>query len=334
MDFAALNSNPELRSETGPVLHYSQTRDIDEQAALLKGWGQSYAQMSSGAFSGAITEARFADLHLFVEETGAALYQTGVLPDEFYAIGVPLRSPGDATFCGAHCDDHTLHVFSGKDGFDFQSPSGLVMAGVVVPRQLLSEAFQEDERNAILPELSGAHLRRGAADTTPAFRQFLAGVFDVLRDEPDIAENSAAAGHLTAAILSNLAQALGNDARVEDTLIPPGKRWQIVSAARRLALDSPERPITVAELCQTLDVSRRTLQYCFQDIVGHSPAEFLRIVRLNGARHAIKTSRSVTEAATYWGFWHLGRFSHDYRALFGELPSETFRRAHAAGCGH
>lgn len=334
MEFAALNSNNALRSETGPVLHFSQTRDIDEQAALLKGWSQSYAQLSSGPFSGAITEARFADLHLFVEETGSALYQTGVLPDDLYAIGVPLRSVGEATFCGAHCDEHTLHVFSGKDGFDFQSPSGLVMAGVVVPRQLLAEAFVEDDRNAVLPELSRAHLRRANPGAASGFRQFLAGVFEVLESEPDIAENSEASGHLTATILSNLAQALDNYACAEDTLMPPGRRWQIVAAARRLALDNPERPITVAELCQTLGVSRRTLQYCFQDIVGHSPADFLRIVRLNGARRAIKTSRSVTEAATYWGFWHLGRFSHDYKAHFGEMPSDTFRRVHAAGNGH
>jgi AraC family transcriptional regulator, ethanolamine operon transcriptional activator len=27
-----------------------------------------------------------------------------------------------------------------------------------------------------------------------------------------------------------------------------------------------------------------------------------------------------------WSFWHLGRFSSSYRALFKELPSETLRR--------
>jgi hypothetical protein len=27
-----------------------------------------------------------------------------------------------------------------------------------------------------------------------------------------------------------------------------------------------------------------------------------------------------------WSFWHLGRFSSSYRALFKELPSETLKR--------
>jgi AraC family ethanolamine operon transcriptional activator len=27
-----------------------------------------------------------------------------------------------------------------------------------------------------------------------------------------------------------------------------------------------------------------------------------------------------------FGFWHAGRFSQDYKALFGESPSETLKK--------
>ncbi|MFP5477787.1 MAG: helix-turn-helix domain-containing protein, partial [Gammaproteobacteria bacterium] len=37
-------------------------------------------------------------------------------------------------------------------------------------------------------------------------------------------------------------------------------------------------------------------------------------------------STHVAGVALRWGFGHLGRFSADYRARFGEYPSETVRR--------
>jgi AraC-like DNA-binding protein len=36
--------------------------------------------------------------------------------------------------------------------------------------------------------------------------------------------------------------------------------------------------------------------------------------------------RNLTELAMEFGFFHLGRFSEQYRKQFGELPSETLKR--------
>ena len=40
---------------------------------------------------------------------------------------------------------------------------------------------------------------------------------------------------------------------------------------------------------------------------------------------------TVAEVARQYGVRHLGRFAANYRALYGELPSTTFRRGSRGG---
>ena len=56
-----------------------------------------------------------------------------------------------------------------------------------------------------------------------------------------------------------------------------------------------------------------------------------RHLRLSRARRALLSARgrsvTVSKIATRLGFFELGRFSVEYRKLFGESPSETLRKA-------
>ena len=71
------------------------------------------------------------------------------------------------------------------------------------------------------------------------------------------------------------------------------------------------------------------LNTAFQEVTGDSPMQFIKRRRLNAARHALSSgeTESVKSAALDHGFWHLGRFAHEYQNLFGERPSETLSRA-------
>jgi AraC family ethanolamine operon transcriptional activator len=106
------------------------------------------------------------------------------------------------------------------------------------------------------------------------------------------------------------------------------RRW-IVAQARDYVLAHRSRPVGVPELCEQLHVSRRTLQYCFQGVLGMAPATYLRALRLNGARRDLcgRAAGSVQDVAAAWGFWHLSQFATDYRRMFGMRPSEALRAA-------
>jgi AraC family ethanolamine operon transcriptional activator len=93
-----------------------------------------------------------------------------------------------------------------------------------------------------------------------------------------------------------------------------------------LVMTRLDQPPSVAELCDLLGVSRRTLQNCVQATWGMGPLAWVNTLRLNAVRSRLKTATSVTEAATEFGFWHFGHFSSAYHAMFGEPPSSTLGR--------
>lgn len=89
-------------------------------------------------------------------------------------------------------------------------------------------------------------------------------------------------------------------------------------------------PMQATRLAEVAGCSLRGLYAGFQEFCGMSPMQYLRELRLDGVRADLLvggTAVSVSGVALRWGFGHLGRFSAEYKARFGEHPSETLRRA-------
>lgn len=110
----------------------------------------------------------------------------------------------------------------------------------------------------------------------------------------------------------------------------------LVERAEQLALADLDEPLHISALCRALEVSERTLRKAFHRTHGVPPCRHLRMLRLSQARRALLSAdgdhATVTEIATGFGFVELGRFSVEYRKIFGESPSETLSRASPAGC--
>jgi AraC-like DNA-binding protein len=89
-------------------------------------------------------------------------------------------------------------------------------------------------------------------------------------------------------------------------------------------------PVYLTEVCAEIGVSDRSLRLHCQEHLGMSPQRYLWLRRMNLARRALsradETRATVTSIATQYGFGELGRFSVQYRKLFGERPSAALRR--------
>ncbi len=120
---------------------------------------------------------------------------------------------------------------------------------------------------------------------------------------------------------------LAGQPRQEQTERRPALSPRSVKRADAFLHDHYAEPLTLAEIARHAGVPIRTLQENFQRFHGVSPGRYLRNVRLDAARHCLRSGlvETATEAAMDAGLFHLGRFSRDYAERFGEQPSETLR---------
>jgi len=300
--------------------------DVHHQANLLHGWGQSYVQLDPGPFSGSVGIFRSETTRIVHENINRSVYQSGELDVHMLAFGLPVQAAGGGLICGEEATPQTVLVFSGASGFEFLSPQCFEFIGIEIDTRASSDQRLTVMMHALEEKLTWGGRR--AINLTPAgaksLKQLLVsfsevGAQDVLPEQNTLLERS-----LVGQILDIL------DAKAPDGFGDVRRHWGTISAIRAMVTESECCPVSVAELALTLGVPRRTLQNVCQAILGMSPLQYLRALRLSEARRLLQQQCAVTEAATRFGFWHLGYFSRDYHQMFGELPSATLQRLKGA----
>ena len=107
-------------------------------------------------------------------------------------------------------------------------------------------------------------------------------------------------------------------------------RARVMRRLEEVLTSTPDRPLYMPQLCTTVGASYTMLRDCCQDYLGMSPKRYLWLRRMQLVRRALRIAdaekTTVTEIATDYGFWELGRFAVAYRSLFGEAPSAALRR--------
>jgi AraC family ethanolamine operon transcriptional activator len=294
--------------------------DAQEQACALRGWNQNYLQLSAGAYLGELAEVQGRGIRLFVERVQQSVLQSGCLPAGVLALGVPLQASGASMFCGQACDVQAVHLFSGASGFEFRTPRQHTMLVLELQWDGCGAGIAQRGSSADIAARAGAltHTRRPPA----AIKAYVMALYQSARREPALLQHPA--------VLASVCDYLQDSLDCPDA---PGSapghnhaHWELVRRAVAVVQNGTEGSVSVTGLCQQLGVSRRTLQNAFQRVLDMGPLAYVKALRLKQARECLKQAQSVTEAATACGFWHFGHFAHDYRALFGECPSDTLRR--------
>ena len=91
------------------MIHASTSDDVHAQADLLQGWNQSYVQLSAGPFAGTLVETKLEGVSVFAEYTSQMLLQKGSLAKDVVAVGIPVKMPGTAVFCGGQYSESAVY---------------------------------------------------------------------------------------------------------------------------------------------------------------------------------------------------------------------------------
>ncbi|TWD52250.1 helix-turn-helix domain-containing protein [Pseudomonas sp. SJZ131] len=286
------------------------TADVAEQIRATPGWVQHYQQMSPGHFAGLVRYLDLQGVEIYEEHMNTRVEQNFSAPQ------------GSLAFCFDR-SDNSLYVLNGESRNIWITPENYQEIAVVFGPEFV-------QRHGLnVARLEGLFMSALNCQQNALFSRWLSATLTRLNQTLDPPSREA----LTLQLLEDCLYILDNACVRLDRggLQRRSDERSIMQRVGEWAADAPEETLNLLELSQVAGVPLRQLQHAFKAFTGMTPTHWLRLRRLNSA-HRELLSRSplettVAEVAMNWSFWHLGRFSSSYHALFKELPSETLRRA-------
>lgn len=288
--------------------------DLQQHERLFDDWSEHYQRMSPGDFRGRVVRLRLAQMEVFEERLNIRVEQH-------------FRGPqGSLAFCFDTSED-ALYLVDGQTQNTWVTPEHYAEVSVVFGEACLAGIGEADRAllaDRLLKPLRSANCRAFSRGLSERMAALLRG-------------DGAGTPELLARELLDHCLLLAEDAipGADGAMRRSRGNRRIVGRVLELVSAFPDEPFSAAELAKAAGVSVRQMQKSFLDHTGLPPTRWLRLRRLNGAHRELAAAgpgeATVAEVAMRWSFWHLGRFSQEYRWLFGECPSQTLQRAGRLG---
>jgi len=229
-------------------------------------------------------------------------------------------SPGDAAVVTSGTVDH------------FRTSAAAQWGGISLPLSALADLGAAlADRDVALP--SYTHRIRPQAAAFARLQNLHRASANLAQTAPEILARPAVATAMDQSLTQAMIACLA-----DGTAVPVHRarhhHARIMRRLEEILHAAAGQPIHLPELCRMTGASQRLLHACCRDYLGVSPIRYLWLRRMHLARlalhSAVPSAATVTDIATHYGFWEMGRFAVAYRALFGESPSAALRRPPAA----
>jgi AraC family transcriptional regulator, ethanolamine operon transcriptional activator len=315
------------------VSHFS---DAQQHGDAISGWRNRYYQLTPGKLDSLLTEVAVTGMHVFSEYFTHEMAQYGTAPNGAVSFAIPTVEKDEPTHIEGRPTSAWLYAISNGAEYTLHSVGCADTLVLVVDNGEWRDALQ-----AALPTLANRTYPGGPVQCDvqayPEATRRLRQQFEAALSSPLMFSVPGVHKVFRDSMLCTLLDLRPGETDNRTEFLNRSVRAEVVRRSRDLVLGAQGEPVTVLDLCRACRLSRRAIQTSFLRETGVTPLVYMRALRLNEVRTLLMTSAReelpIGEAAARFAFYHLSHFATDYRALFGELPSETPRHGGRARHG-
>jgi len=323
------SANLSVRYMTQQTFYLDQKlNDFDEFCFNARNWDLDYRQLESGRFSSELLMIGN-DTTIFTRaKLGRRILQKGAPPQGLITFGLLVDPIVNIYWRNIDVSGDKLFIFPPGGELHSITQADFDVFVVSLTEQKLNQVCASLE----LPEfhclIDRNEVFQCDSQMLSAFRHGLLSFERELTMSNDLSSYSMQLEQLEHELAERLIRIVAKSQH-PITRKPARKRDHALQAAENFIHESGNCVVTIPELCDTCNVSERTLEYAFRERYGMTPKAYTLIHRLNNVRKHLRAAdpetNQVSTIAQQHDFWHMGQFSSSYRKLFAERPSETLK---------
>lgn len=315
--------------EQSKIYNRANVSDFEQLVLLQPGKNRLYTQLQSGQLDGEYDQAWLGKVQVFREKINVGARIQAAPPASLLPFSFISPQSQDVKFCQkAITQPYSIAQATGG-GWDVVFRGNLLYHSMAFDRDYFYQGYQQLIQKSVPEHLLHSKTTATVPNLAVTFANKIAYALDTLKQRPELFAQANILKLMCSELLTALVDAIRPD--ITDNSVPKMKKRQlgVANVIDYLQAHCHELP-DMQTLCAVANLSERSLQYGFNEALAMTPVQFLRALRLNGARTALQQAlpnqTKVVDIATAWGFVELGRFANDYKRLFCELPSQTLQR--------
>jgi AraC family ethanolamine operon transcriptional activator len=304
--------------------------DFDEFADSFDGCSGRYVPTQRSTSEWWVDHVNVGRVGVSRVQIGGGATFAGAGDPRILSVGIPATDPTEIRVNGHSLEENSLFVLNRGQSFTSSARNLSRWMGMAIPLDH-PELGAEVQEAALRTDFNMEDTR--ARSEKPHIVRLSLLVSRMCTDGEGVeflhpAATTAAESEAVACVAS----ALLASSRSPDRHVgrPQFSRARVIARALGLIEASHGQPLFIEDLCRATEVSERTLRNIFQEYFGVGPMRLLKVRQLREIRAALLeadgTHDTVTRVASRFGVWDFSLFARNYKALYGESPSETLRK--------